>query len=245
MVSGDETKDQRSLISSCARCHDYSWPFLVRGPCPCHGSSKEITVSMEWHVHLPIGGTNGTEMGNSMQIFQEQRVLGILSCMATDFSAKEVLIPSHYRSWSLLESGRMWTEMGQWESTKLLVILLNLWNSESHAPRNDKYLTFNIRSIIKWSIVIHNSKISCYSDMVPMTTESERNSLFSRGISGHWLPSRDVVPFRRDWTSCSKWLQMGQQGTKCEADTLDNFGFASWPNPTTTFCPSSPNWGHL
>lgn len=32
---------------------------------------------------------------------------------------------------------------------KLLVILLDLWNSESHAQKSDKYLTFNIRSISK------------------------------------------------------------------------------------------------
>lgn len=58
-------------------------------------------------MHLPIGGTSGTEMGNSMQIFLEQGVLGILSYMGIDFSAKEVLIPSRYHSWSLLEPGRM------------------------------------------------------------------------------------------------------------------------------------------
>lgn len=58
-------------------------------------------------MHLPIGGTNGTEMGSSMQIFLEQRVLGILSYMAIDFSTKQVLIPSHYHRCSLLESGRM------------------------------------------------------------------------------------------------------------------------------------------
>lgn len=99
-------------------CHGHSWLPLVRVPCPHHSSSKEMTVSMEWHVHLPIGGTSGTEMGNSMQIFLEQRVLGILSYMPVDFSTKEVLIPSRYHSGSLLESGRMWSNMGQWESTQ-------------------------------------------------------------------------------------------------------------------------------
>lgn len=112
---------------------------------------------------------------------------------------------------------------------KLLVILLDLWNSESHAQRSDKYLIFNIRSISKWSIPIHNSEISCYSDVVPITTESERSSLLSRGISGicgRWIPGRDVVPFRRDWTCCSKWLQMEQQGTKCEADGFRQLWFS-------------------
>lgn len=58
-------------------------------------------------MHLPIGGTNGTEMENSMQIFLEQRVLGVLSSMARDSSTKEALIPSLYHSCNLLESGRM------------------------------------------------------------------------------------------------------------------------------------------
>lgn len=58
-------------------------------------------------MHLPIGGTNGTEMGNPMQIFLEQGVLGILSYMAIDFSTMEVLIPSHYHRCGLLETGRM------------------------------------------------------------------------------------------------------------------------------------------
>lgn len=57
-------------------------------------------------------------MGSSMQIFLEQRVLGILSYMAIDFSTKQVLIPSHYHRCSLLESGRMWNQMGQWEWTQ-------------------------------------------------------------------------------------------------------------------------------
>lgn len=98
------------MVSTCAQMVSMSWPELAafgESPMSPHSSSKEMTVSMERHVHLPIGGTSGTEMGNSMQIFLEQRVLGILSYMAVDFSTKEVLIPSRYHSGSLLESGRM------------------------------------------------------------------------------------------------------------------------------------------
>lgn len=119
----------RSLLSSWSRVVSSSWLQLAivdempmsLSPLPKGNDS----VFMGWHVHWPIGGTNGTEMRNSMQIFLEKGVLGIFSYVVIDFSLSEVLILYCCHSCNAQESRRMLSKVWQWESTQT-VILQNL-----------------------------------------------------------------------------------------------------------------------